>query len=87
VAEFLDIEYVRLRIAQQKGGQSLPGQANLVEQLRALPPEHQITYVIVETGTRQAKCYVDADGQRLHGVLWLSATVRAGGEPGTVPVA
>jgi hypothetical protein len=74
-AEFLDIEGVRLRIAQEQGGQPLPGQANLVERLRALPPEQPLTYVILETATRQAKCYVDATGQQLQGVLWLPAVV------------
>ena len=82
-AEFLDIEDVRLRIAQEQGGQLLPSQANLVERLRALPPEQPITYVILETATRQAKCYVDAEGHQLRGVLWLPAVIRAGEESGT----
>ncbi len=77
-AEFLDIEDVRLRIAQEQGGQLLPGQANLVERLRALPPEQPITYVMLETATRQAKCYVDAEGQQLQGVLWLPAAQHEG---------
>lgn len=74
-AEFLDFEGVRLRLAQEQGGQPLPGQANLVERLRALPPEQPITYVILETATRQAKCYVDAEQQQLQGVVWLPAAV------------
>jgi len=75
-AAFLDIEDVRLRVAQDQRGQPLPGQSALVERLRALPPEQLLTYVILETATRQAKCYVDAGGQQLHGVLWLPASVR-----------
>lgn len=75
-AEFLDVEGVRLRIATDQGGAPLPGQVNLVERLRALPPEQPITYVVLETATRQAKCYVDAEGQQLHGVLWLPTVAR-----------
>jgi hypothetical protein len=75
-AAFLDIEDVRLRVAQNQRGQPLPGQSALVERLRALPPEQSLTYMILETATRQAKCYVDAGGQQLHGVLWLPASVR-----------
>ncbi len=71
VAEYLDIEAVRLRIAQEQRGQPWPGQVKLVERLRSLPPEKQITYVILATPTRQAKCYVDGDSEQLLGVLWL----------------
>jgi hypothetical protein len=75
-AEFLDIEGVRLRVAQEQGGQPLPGQANLVDRLRALPPEQPLTYVILETATRQAKCYVAAESHQLLGILWLPAVWR-----------
>jgi hypothetical protein len=70
-AEFLDLEGIRLRVAQEQGGRTLPGQANLVERLRTLPPGQEITYVILETSTRQAKCYVDTHNRQLFGVLWL----------------
>jgi hypothetical protein len=73
-ADFLDFEGVRLRLAQEKGGNSLPGQANLVERLRTLPADQPITYVIVETAARQAKCYVDPGRRELLGVLWLPAS-------------
>lgn len=75
-AEFLDIEAVRLLLAQDQGGQLLEGQVDLVERLRALPAEQPITYVILETGTRQVKCYVDPESRRLLGVLWLPAASR-----------
>jgi hypothetical protein len=75
-AEFLDIESVRLRLAQEQGGQPLPGQADLVERLRVLPSKQPLTYVILETATRQAKCYVDTEGHQLQGILWLPAVGR-----------
>jgi hypothetical protein len=78
VAEFLDIEGIRLRLAQEQGGQALAGQANLVERLRALPPNQPITYVILETATRQAKCYVDVCSRELFGVLWLPIVTNGG---------
>jgi hypothetical protein len=70
-AEFLDLEGVRLRVAQEQGGQALPGQADLVERLRAFPPDQPLTYVILETATRQAKCYVEVESRQLVSVLWL----------------
>lgn len=72
-AEFLDFESVRLRVAQEKEGKALAGQPCLVECLRTLVPEHLITYVILETATRQAKCYIDPSNRQLLGVLWLPA--------------
>jgi hypothetical protein len=71
VSEFLDFEGVRLRLALDQGGQPLPGQANLVERLGTLPPKQPITYVILETATRQAKCYVEPGSRQVVGVLWL----------------
>jgi hypothetical protein len=71
VHEFLDIEGVRLRLAQEQGAHALPGHADLVERLRTLRPEQAITYVILETATRQAKCYVELEKRQLVGVLWL----------------
>jgi hypothetical protein len=72
-AEFLDLEGVRLRLTQEQGAKPLPGQTNLVERLRPLLPEQRLMYVILEAPTRQAKCYLDAEGQQLLGVLWLPA--------------
>jgi hypothetical protein len=51
-------------------------QASLVDRLRALPPEQPLTYVILETATRQAKCYVAAENHQLLGILWLPVIVR-----------
>ncbi len=78
-ADFLDIEGVRLRIAREQRGHPWRGQTQLVENLRTLPPEREITYVLLDTADQEAKCYVDCQTQRLLGVLWLPQTDRDAG--------
>ena len=80
--EYLDIEGVRFRIARDLNHFVYPGQAELIEQLRALPPERPVRYVVLKLPGRCAKCYVDLEMERLLGVMWQPTADSEPGESG-----
>jgi hypothetical protein len=69
VEEFLDVESTRLQIGRELDRGVFPGQEQTVAKLEQMPPGSTVSYVVLQSKSREAKCYFEPQGDELLGVM------------------